>query len=284
MTMHSGELPGRSYLFVPADRPERIAKAFAAGADAVIADLEDAVAPDLKLAARAALANALAPARPVWVRINGADTPWFEDDLAACAAPGVAGIVLPKAERADDLAAIAARLGADKPVLALIETARGMADAEAIAACPAVRRLVFGSIDFQVDLGIEGDGDELLFFRSRLVLVSRLAELDAPVDGVTVRFDDPAAALADARRARREGFGGKLCIHPRQIEAVNAAFSPSADEVAWAARVVAAAAAGGGAVALDGKMIDKPVLTKAERILSKARQLGLAGRVTGGEA
>jgi len=202
------------------------------------------------------------------VRINGADTPWFEDDLAACAAPGVAGIVLPKAERVEDVARVVARLGPDMPVLALIETARGIADADAIAACPAVRRLLFGSIDFQVDLGIEGDGTELLFFRSRLVLISRLAELDAPVDGVTVRFDDPAATLADAQRARREGFGGKLCIHPKQIAAVNAAFSPGAGEVAWAERVVAAAAeSGGGAVALDGKMIDKPVLTKAERIL-----------------
>lgn len=274
MMAHGSDLPGRSYLFVPADRPERVAKAFAAGADAVIVDLEDAVAPGLKAAARDSLANALSVRQPVLVRINGADTPWFEDDLATCAAPGVAGIVLPKAERIEDVARITARLGADVPVLALIETARGIADAEAIAACPAVRRLLFGSIDFQVDLGIEGDAAELLFFRSRLVLVSRLAELDAPVDGVTVRFEDPAATLADAQRARREGFGGKLCIHPKQIAAVNAAFSPNADEVAWAEQVAAAAAAsGGGAVALDGKMIDKPVLTKAERILRSARRL-----------
>lgn len=274
MMAHGSDLPGRSYLFVPADRPERIAKAFAVRADAVIVDLEDAVAPGLKAAARDSLANALSVRQPVLVRINGADTPWFEDDLAACAVPGVAGIVLPKAERVDDVARITARLGADVPVLALIETARGIAAAEAIAACPSVRRLLFGSIDFQVDLGIEGDGAELLFFRSRLVLVSRLAELDAPVDGVTVRFDGPAATLADAQRARREGFGGKLCIHPKQIAAVNAAFSPNADEVAWAEQVAAAAAAsGGGAVALDGKMIDKPVLTKAERILRSARRL-----------
>lgn len=274
MMAHGSDLPGRSYLFVPADRPERIAKAFAVRADAVIVDLEDAVAPGLKAAARDSLANALSVRQPVLVRINGADTPWFEDDLAACAAPGVTGIVLPKAERIEDVARITARLGADVPVLALIETAQGIANAEAIAACPAVRRLLFGSIDFQVDLGIEGDGAELLFFRSRIVLVSRLAELDAPVDGVTVRFEDPAATLADAQRARREGFGGKLCIHPKQIAAVNAAFSPNADEVAWAEQVAAAAAAsGGGAVALDGKMIDKPVLTKAERILRSARRL-----------
>ncbi|NMF88566.1 HpcH/HpaI aldolase/citrate lyase family protein [Aromatoleum petrolei] len=273
--MRSDKLPERSYLFVPANRPERIGKAFAAGADAVIADLEDAVAPDLKAAARDALANALSAPAPVLVRVNGADTPWFEDDLAACAAPGVAGIVLPKAERTQDVDCITERLGADMPVLALIETARGMADAEAIAACPAVRRLLFGSIDFQVDLGIEGGGTELLFFRSRLVLVSRLAGLDGPVDGVTVGFDDPATTRADAQRARREGFAGKLCVHPKQIAAVNAAFSPGAEEIAWAERVVAAAAAAGGdAVALDGKMIDKPVLAKAERILRVGGRFG----------
>ena len=270
MATPSSALKGRSLLFVPADRPERIAKAFATGADAVIVDLEDAVAPTLKAKGRDALADALSDSQPVLVRVNGRDTPWFEDDLAACVAPGVAGIVLPKAERPDDVARIRARLGLEVPVLALIETARGMAAAEAIAACPAVRRLIFGSIDFQVDLGIEGDGAELLFFRSRLVLASRLAELDAPVDGVTVSFDDPELTAADARRARREGFGGKLCIHPKQVAAVNTAFSPRADEVAWAERVLAAAArASGGAVALDGKMIDKPILTKAQRILAR---------------
>src|SRR5690606_35553366 len=116
------------------------------------------------------------------------------------------------------------------------------------------------------------DGDELLFFRSRVVLVSRLAELDPPADGVTVRFDDPTITLADAQRARREGFGGKLCVHPNQIAAVNLAFSPSANEVAWAKKVVAAAS-GKGALALDGKMIDKPVLIKAERVLRRARRL-----------
>src|SRR5690606_15944017 len=199
--MRGDDLAARSYLFVPADRPERIPTAFAAGADAVIVDLEDAVAPGLKAVARNALVNALSAQRRVLVRINGVDTPWFEDDLAACAAPGVAGIVLPKVERVDDVACIAARLGGGKPVLALIETARGIAGAEAIASCPAVRRLLFGSVDLQADLGIEGDGDELLFFRSRVVLVSRLAELDPPADGVTVRFDDPTITLADAQRA-----------------------------------------------------------------------------------
>lgn len=269
---YSNELIPRSYLFVPGDRPERIVKAFSAGAEAVIADLEDAVAPDAKTAARDLLADALSAEHAVYVRVNGADSAWFEDDLAVCAMPGVRGIVLPKAERVEDIARIGARLGAGMPVLALIETARGMANAESIAACPAVQRLLFGSIDFQVDLGIEGDGLELLMFRSRLVLLSRLADLDAPVDGVTAAFDDPVLTAAEAQRARREGFGGKLCIHPKQIAAVNAAFSPSTDELAWAQRVVKVASeAGGSAVALDGKMIDKPVLAKAERILRRVR-------------
>jgi len=263
----------RSYLFVPADRPERVPKALAAGADAVIVDLEDAVAPGLKGAARGALANALSAQRPVFVRVNAAGTPWFEEDLAICAGPGVAGIVLPKAERIDELEYVCAHVRSDIAVLALIETAKGFAGAKAIAECPCVRRLVFGSIDFQVDLGIEGDGDELLYFRSQLVLVSRLAGLAAPVDGVTVKFDDAAATHADAMRARREGFGGKLCIHPKQVGLVNDAFTPGADEMAWARKVVEAAASARGALALDGKMIDKPVLAKAERILRVAQRL-----------
>lgn len=261
----------RSYLFVPGNRPERFAKACASGAGAVIADLEDAVAPEDKAAARDAVAAALSPAQPLLVRINSADTAWFGDDVEVCRTAGVAGVILPKAERTEDIAWLAERLGPGVPILPLIETAQGMWNAHALACCTQVSRLLFGSIDFQVDLGIDGEGEELLHFRSQLVLVSRVAGIAAPVDGVTTAIDDPERLRADSTRARKLGFGGKLCIHPRQVEEVNACFRPGEDEIRWATRVLeAASAANGAAVAIDGKMVDKPVLLRAQAILVQA--------------
>lgn len=262
----------RSYLFVPGNRPERFDKALAAGADAVIVDLEDAVPAAEKDAARAAVASWLSPARPVLVRVNAMDTAHFRADLGLCRHAGVAGIVLPKAEQLDDPGLLAVLDATTKPLLPLIETARGLWDAPAIARTPRVQRLLFGSIDFQVDLGIRGDdGDQLLFFRSQLVWVSRVAGLGPPVDGVTTAIDDAALVRADTARAHRLGFGGKLCIHPRQLAPVHAGFGPDAEETAWANRVLtAAAAAGGAAVAVDGRMVDRPVIRRAEEIVAEA--------------
>ena len=258
----------RSYLFVPGDRPERFAKARASGADAVIVDLEDAVAPANKGAARDAVAGALDAAQPVVLRINGADTAWFEDDARLAAHPGVSAVMLTKAAAVEAVAALRTASGG-KPVLALVESAAGMANLTALAAAQGVARLVFGSIDFQLDLDIADDDLALLPFRMQLVLASRVANLPPPVDGVTTALDDPLRIEGDARRARSLGFGAKLCIHPRQVAIVNGAFSPSAAEVAWAQRVVeAAAASGGAAVAVDGKMVDAPVLARARRLLA----------------
>ena len=132
---------------------------------------------------------------------------------------------------------------------------------------------MFGSIDFQADLGIEGEGIELLFFRSRIVLASRLAGLQPPVDGVSTSIDDPASVEADARQARRLGFGAKLCIHPRQVQTVNRGFSPTPAQREWARRVIEADAASGGApVAVDGKMVDRPVVLKAQALLAAAER------------
>ncbi len=258
--------PARSLLFVPGSRPDRFEKALAAGANAVIIDLEDAVAPADKERAREDVSAWLAPHRAVMVRINGADTAWFGDDLALCRRPGVAAVMLPKAERAEDIAAL--RGAGAATVLPLIESAAGMAALATIAAAPGVQRLVFGSIDFQVDLGMrDALEDELLFFRSQLVLTSRLAGLQAPVDGVSTAIDDADQLRDDVLRARRLGFGGKLCIHPRQVASVNRHFAPSAAERAWAQRVLdAAAASGGAAIAVDGKMVDKPVILRAQAI------------------
>lgn len=262
----------RSYLFVPGDRPERIAKARASGADAVIIDLEDAVAPAGKVAARDAVAGALDALQPVVLRINGADTAWFADDARMAAHPGVGAVMLPKAVLADTIAALRATCGA-KPVLALVETAAGMANLAALAHAEGVSRLVFGSVDFQLDTDIADDDLALLPFRMQLVLASRVAGLPSPVDGVTTAFDDEARIAAEARRARSLGFGAKLCIHPRQVALTNAAFSASAEQLAWARRVVdAAGAAGGAAVAVDGKMVDAPVLARARRLLAAAER------------
>lgn len=261
----------RSYLFVPGDRPERFAKAQASGADAVILDLEDAVAPAAKDTARQAVAEWLdAGQGPVVLRINARGTPWFAADLALTARAGVSAVIVPKAERARDLAHVRSA-SPTTPLLPLIETAAGVDRVREVAAAPGVQRLVFGSIDLQLDLGIVGDGEELLVFRSQLVLASRLANLAPPVDGVCTVLDDAATLRAEAMRARRLGFGAKLCIHPRQVAGVNEAFSPDAAEVDWARRVVAAAAdAGGGAVAVDGRMVDRPVLLRAEAVLRAA--------------
>lgn len=261
--------PARSFLFVPGNRPERFDKAYAAGADAVIVDLEDAVPPGEKRAARAALLAWMSPDRPVLLRINSAESEWFRDDLDLCGLPGVAGVVLPKAERENDLALVAAA-GA-KAILPLIESAQGLWNAIGLARSPGVQRLMFGAIDFSLDLGIKEGHEQLLAFRSQLVLVSRVAGIEAPVDGVTVALDDPDVLADDTARARALGFGGKLCIHPKQVAGVNAGFAPSAGELAWARRVLqAAAGSDGAAVALDGKMVDRPVILIARQMLDEA--------------
>jgi len=264
------QLVARSYLFVPGDRPDRFDKALAAGADAVIVDLEDAVAPAKKHEARVAIEKWLTADKQVLLRINADNTEWYRQDLKVAVAAGIAGILLSKAESIDSsLHAICAETG--KFLLPQIETAQGFENAYALASTPGVQRLLFGTLDFQMDLGIDGEGDELAYFRSELVLVSRLAEIQPPVDGPSTALDDAVQLAADAHRARRMGFGGKLCIHPRQVAHVNAAFAPSAEQLAWARRVLAAAAASeGAAVALDGRMVDRPVILRAEKIVREA--------------
>ncbi|HYC47183.1 MAG TPA: CoA ester lyase [Burkholderiales bacterium] len=260
----------RSYLFVPATRTERVSKALAAGPDLVIVDLEDAVAPGDKQSAREAAARDLSGVGGLCVRINGPESEWFEDDLRLCARLAVAGVLIPKAEEVGAIRRAAQVLKPGTPILPLIETARGFASLAALGAEPGVQRFVFGSIDFQLDLGIEGEGDELIYFRSGLVLASRLAGLQPPVDGVTTEINDAQRVKDDAQRGKRMGFGAKLCIHPRQVTPVNECFQPTADEIAWAKRIVeAAAAANGAAVAVDGKMVDRPVILKAEAILRR---------------
>lgn len=256
-------------LFVPGDRPERFAKAMAAGADAVIIDLEDAVAPDAKEHARAGLAAALsglAGSVPVLLRINARGTPWHAGDLAACAGLPIAGIVLPKAESGADCVAVGAATGL--PVVALVESALGLRNAEeiAVASC----RIAFGSIDFAADLGIAHERDVLLPARFALAVAARLAGQAAPIDGVTTALRDEDVIAEDCRHAVAMGFGGKLIIHPAQIAAARKGFAPSEGECDWARRVLAAVEGGAAAIAVDGAMVDAPVIARARRILERA--------------
>jgi citrate lyase subunit beta/citryl-CoA lyase len=250
-------------LFVPGDRPERFAKAAASGADAIIIDLEDAVAPERKAAARAALQpEDLPPGISVFVRVNALGTPWHDADVAALAGLGLTGVMLPKAEAGAAISALAAALPG-KAIIALVESANGLAAAREIAACAG--RLAFGSIDYCADLGMAHGREMLLSARAEIVLASRLAGLPAPLDGVCTSIDAAAEVEEDARYARAFGFGGKLCIHPQQIAPTRAGFAPTAAQIDWAERVLAA---GGGAVTVDGKMVDAPVRLQARQILA----------------
>ena len=262
-------MPCRSYLFVPGNRPERYAKACASGADVVIVDLEDAVPDGQKSFARESVAFWLSADRPVYVRVNGTTTAWFEEDVAAIRRPGVSGVVLPKAEGRGPLAALAALLPDPVRILPIVETAKGVWNALEIASSPKVERLAFGALDFQLDTRILGGDEELLYARSRIVLAARVAGILPPLDGVTTDLDDADALASDILRSRRLGFGGKLCIHPKQVAAVNAGFLPTEQEVAWAKAVLEAASSSGeGAVRRDGQMIDRPVIERAKSILA----------------
>ncbi|WP_027135100.1 HpcH/HpaI aldolase/citrate lyase family protein [Geminicoccus roseus] len=258
-------------LFVPADRPERISKAAASGADCVFIDLEDAVASQAKASARIGLVQALAqlPAHPlpIFLRINASGTPWHADDLAALAILPVAGVVLPKAEHPEDLKRLAAILGDRARVVALVESASGLAQARLLAR--SAGRLAFGSIDFAADLGCAHSREALLLARLELVLASRLAGLPGPIDGVTTAIDRPDEILDDAAHAASLGFAGKLLIHPRQIIPARQGFAPSEADVNWARRVLDAAG-DGAAIALDGAMVDAPVIARARQIIARS--------------
>ena len=263
-----------SYLFVPGDRPDRFGKALAAGAGAVIVDLEDAVAPEGKSAAREhirAWMKGQPPSGILMVRINDATTTWFEDDLALVRETGIGAIMLPKAERAADIARCVAALPPDGFVLPIIETAHGVQDVDAVATAPGVQRLAFGTLDYAVELELSGDERGLIYPACRMALASKVAGIATPVAGVTPEIGNNEKLAADLAFARACGFGAKLCIHPQQLAVTHQAFLPTEAEIAWARRVLAAVESGKGAVQVDGKMVDRPVVLKAQAILERAR-------------
>lgn len=264
-----------SYLFVPGNRPERFAKAFATEAGAVILDLEDAVSPDDKARARDAIAdwlgkNSFDPAR-LALRINDALSTWHADDLALVKATGIKQVMLPKAESPDQVAASVAAVGAANHlvVLPLVESARGIAGVDAIAGASGVQRIAFGTLDYAADLDLSGDPLGLIHPASRIAIASRVAGLAAPIAGVTPSLDDAARLEADWAFARACGFAAKMCIHPKQVEVIERLSRPSDAEVHWAEKVLAAAAHSTGAVQVDGRMVDRPVVLKAESILAR---------------
>jgi citrate lyase subunit beta/citryl-CoA lyase len=269
-----------THLFVPGDRPERFDKAAAARPDAMILDLEDAVHPDAKPAARDAIGAWLAqrPAARAYVRINDSASPAFAADMAWLRAlpPGTAldGVMVPKAEHPaalSDIAQVLRQVNPQGAIIAIIETAVGLHQVDAVATAPGVARLAFGSLDYAVDLGCSHTRAALALARSRIVLASRVAGLPAPVDGVTTALKDEAVLADDVAHARELGFAGKLCIHPAQLAAVRAGFLPSPEQLDWARRVLDATASGSHAVQVDGKMVDRPVIEQARRLLALAQ-------------
>lgn len=258
-----------SPLFVPGNRPERFEKAAATEADAIIIDLEDAVDASQKDEARGNLSKHGVATKPVFARINSAGTDWWDRDLAALGSAGLAGVMVPKAEFADDLAAVAKAAGDGVPLVPLIETVVGLENLGEILRAPQVLCVGFGSLDFALDLGCEPTWEALLYTRSRLVLESRRVGKLPPIDGVTPTLDDSELIGSDAARARAMGFGGKLAIHPKQVAPILAAFRPTEKEIAWAGRVLAAATSDS-AVKVDGQMVDKPLVERARRIQEAA--------------
>jgi len=265
--------PGRrAWLFVPGHRPSRFDRARSSGAAAVICDLEDAVPDDQKAEARHNIRSWLDSGGTALVRINGVGTPWHEQDVVELAgAAGLKGWVLPKVEKAEDVAALAGTATGQQLVMPIIESAVAVERLESILCHRLIGRAVLGSVDLAADLGVEHSSPLLDHVRARVVIASRAARRQAPIDGVTTGFSDPRRTEADSRNARRAGFGGKLAIHPDQVGPIERGFRPHPDEVAWARAVIDGADRGGrGAFSVDGAMVDAPVIIRARQILADA--------------
>ncbi|HEX7264455.1 MAG TPA: CoA ester lyase [Candidatus Dormibacteraeota bacterium] len=257
----------RSWLFAPGHNERLLRLVFDAGADVVLLDLEDAVPPDLKDRARD-MVGEVAAARKCWVRVNRARTEACQRDLDRLAGSAL-GLRIPKVESAAEVAWVAER-APEVPLDCTIESARGVLAAFEIASAPACALLSYGGLDLAVDLGIAGGEQETLFARSYLAIATRAAGKPPPSDGVHPLLEDDDGLRKEAESARRLGFFGKSAIHPRQVPIINAVFSPTPEEVAWARKVLAAFEASGGAATktADGEFVDKPVADRARQVLS----------------
>lgn len=268
----------RSFLFAPGSEERKLGRALECGADAVIADLEDAVVPDEKEAARTLAVRLLADSETAslrLVRVNGVGTGWHDADVHAVAGAGLDGLVLPKATAAA-VGAVASRY--DGLIVAIVETPVGLREAHEIASHGQVQVLLLGAVDLGLALGLEqrADGQEILHARSSLVVDCAAAGIRAPVDRVWLDVRDGEGLAADCAFARTLGFRGKALIHPDQVATTHDAFAPSASELDRAREIVAAfdlaAAEGRGVLALDGEMIDLPVVERARQLLSDEKR------------
>ena len=266
-----------NFLFVPGTRPERFIKALDSGASGVVLDLEDAVPEEDKVSARDAIRTAWPSFSPeqkkrLVIRTNSPGTKFYSADLILAQELQVACLLIPKSESRDQING-AALILPNTAIIPMIETAIGLDQLKEIANSNQVIRLALGNLDLQVDLGMICDRQEteLQTARYEIVLASRLAQIAPPVDGVTPSTDDIERITDDAERAKRMGFGGKLCIHPKQVSIVKQAFTPTEEEISWAKRVIEAdLASKGGAIKLDGRMIDRPVVLLAQRTIAIA--------------
>jgi citrate lyase subunit beta / citryl-CoA lyase len=268
----------RTLLFVPGNRPERFAKALASGADAIVLDLEDSVPLVEKLLARTAIQNSwpvlIEAGLPIVIRMNPPSTMQGTEDLNWL--PQIStltAIMVPKVESIYTLNQVNSKLSG-VPILPLIESAEGLFALNSIAGGQDVLRLVVGHIDFMADTGLQCSDieNELTPLRFEVAMTTRRHRLKPAIDGVTVQIDDDDRLRTDTLRSMRFGFGGKLCIHPRQVAIVHDALCPSSSELDWAQRVISAdEASGGAAVMLDGRMVDLPVVLQAQRTLGRAR-------------
>lgn len=278
-----GPLRLRSLLYTPADRPDRYSKAWREGAaDAVCADLEDAVAPANKAQARREVVDALraTPKAPSLraVRVNAWGTPYHDDDVTAALAAGCDLLVVPKCESPDVLARLAARVEAEAAgptrIVAILETALGIVQARELCAVGGLAAVCFGAEDLAADAGLRRspDNQEVLAARQWVALCAAAARISA-LDMITADIQDTARLGREAREAHAFGYRGKMCIHPGQVAAIHAAFRPAKEEVAWARKVLRAVenaqVASGGVVLVDGRMVDVPVIEQARRVLAE---------------
>jgi citrate lyase subunit beta/citryl-CoA lyase len=265
----------RTFLFVPGDRPDRFGKAAASGADVVVLDLEDAVAPASKHAAREHVSRWLDERFPAVVRINSFGTAWHDADVAMVTTRplAVAAVMMPKAEDRVALAALSARLHPPTGIIPLIETAAGVMEALSICCAPKVVRPAFGSLDLAAQLGVDPrERDALAYARSALVVAAAAAGCAAPIDGVTTSIADASALRDDLAYASALGFTGKLCIHPAQVADANVRLSPSEAETDWARGIIATAREGSVGVR-DSQLVDRPVLLRAQAVLARAARI-----------
>ena len=270
-----GRLAPRSLFFVPGSRPELLGKVSRWRPDVAVLDLEDAVPAAGKDTARAAAVTALAQTdvpSTLLVRINPPGTAWFDADLSAVADGPAAGVVLPKYESADQVAAVRRRLPSDAVVVVGIESARGVADCAVLLEAP-VDAAYFGAEDYIADLGGRrtSGGSEALYARSHVVLAARLAGVGA-IDEAFVDIRDDDGFVANARAGQAMGYTGKICVHPRQVELSHQVFTPAAEDVEHA-RAVVAAFESGGVATVDGQMVDEVHVRMARRVLARAEQV-----------